>query len=498
MALTYFNEGTVTDQNETGNPYDYIWFGWSYQSTWENGLGGGVDPVYNTRWAGSTQSGIDGNRRWGLDSEDTELTENRVSMDTYLDAVEQYNQYYSDHQFKTKFFFSNGVVDNNEGTELGFQRELKNQHIRDYVSNNGNNDTYFLDYADILVYNSEGELHTVNWDDNGTPRPHQQIHPDNKMDYDENFNIIDPGSDEIDDHIGEVGALRLAKAMCWLLARASGWDGNTTSVSVSSITLSSAGNITELESGSTLQFSALVLPENATNKELDWSVVPGTGTATISVQGLLSAGTPGTVTVVATARDGSHISGSFLLSIASLDKKVTSIIISSEGGVSEVEEGEQLKLTATVYPTDASNSSVFWHVTKPANSAGMGTITNDGMFFALTEGVVDVIAIAQDSSGVNDVFTLTILGPTATGEIMDRVVTLYPNPGGGLFYLNVGGLEIDMIQVIDANGMMVLEFAPVPRTPIIEMDLSNQQVGIYLIKVKASDQFIFRKAIITR
>ena len=75
----------------------------------------------------------------------------------------------------------------------------------------------------------------------------------------------------------------------------------------------------------------------------------------------------------------------------------------------------------------------------------MGTITNDGMFFALTEGVVDVIAIAQDSSGVNDVFTLTILGPTATGEIMDRVVTLYPNPGGGLFYLNVGGLEIDMI-----------------------------------------------------
>jgi ribosomal protein S2 len=50
------------------------------------------------------------------------------------------------------------VVDDNAGTELGFQRELKNQHIREYVYSEGDDNTYFLDYADILVYNNSGAL----------------------------------------------------------------------------------------------------------------------------------------------------------------------------------------------------------------------------------------------------------------------------------------------------------------------------------------------------
>jgi hypothetical protein len=223
-------EENVDNQNATGNPYDFIWFGWSYQGTWENGLEGGVDPIYNIQWAGSTQSGPDGNQRWGLDSGDSVLTNNRVSMDSYLKSVVRFNQRFGSLGYKTKFFFSNGVVDGNEGTELGFQRELKNKHIRDYVNNFGDNNTYFLDYSDILVYNNEGELNTANWDDDGTIRPHQQIHPDNLMDYDNNFNIITPGEDAVEDHIGEVGTVRIAKAMWWLLARASGWDGGNTMI----------------------------------------------------------------------------------------------------------------------------------------------------------------------------------------------------------------------------------------------------------------------------
>ena len=205
------------------NPYDVQAFGWSFQTTWQNPPGGLVDPVYDVRWAGSSEGGLDGNKVWGLDQGDSILTGNRVCMDTYLDAMEQYIAYCELNDIPTIMLFTNGAVDGNGGTENGFQRELKNQHIRDYIS--GRQGIYFFDYADILVHNNSGELHTEDWNDGGNMRPHQQIHPDNLMDYDGSFNIISPEPDAEEDHIGDVGALRIGKAFWWLLARMAGWDG---------------------------------------------------------------------------------------------------------------------------------------------------------------------------------------------------------------------------------------------------------------------------------
>ena len=62
--------------------------------------------------------------------------------------------------------------------------------------------------------------------------------------------------------------------------------------------------------------SASVLPANATNKSVTWSVSNGTGTATIDpASGLLTAGTAGTVTVTATAKDGSAKTGTLQVTV---------------------------------------------------------------------------------------------------------------------------------------------------------------------------------------
>lgn len=206
----------IDGQSDGGNPYTVVINGWSYETTWNNTPGGGLDPVFDIHWAG------DANGRWGLDAGDQSLTGNATCMDTYLAAIETYKTYCVTNSIPTEVIFSTGPVDDNSGTESGFQRELKNAHIREYVLEDSTR--ILFDYADILVYNNAGVRYQADWNDGGTIRPHDQIHPDNQLDYDSSWNIVNE-NDADGDHIGEVGALRLAKAMWWLLARMAGWDG---------------------------------------------------------------------------------------------------------------------------------------------------------------------------------------------------------------------------------------------------------------------------------
>ena len=301
----------VAYQNDTGNPFDVMGFVWCWDMTWENPPGGTMDPVYRVRWAGSSEGSPDGNKRWGLDRGDSILTGNRVNMDTYLEGVDALIRYCGDMHFPTQWVYTTGPVDGEEenGSEMGFQREIKHDYIRSFVAADASR--ILFDYADILCWNNDGEKNMAEWNDNGEIRPHAQIHPDNLMDYDEAFNIIDMINDSDGDHIGEVGALRLAKAMWWMLARIAGWEGNGTAiVNVTAIQVTGAGGATTIEEpGGTLQLSAAVTPPDATDKTVTWSVINGTGQAGISASGLLTAVSDGTVTARATANDGSGIFG---------------------------------------------------------------------------------------------------------------------------------------------------------------------------------------------
>ena len=151
-------------------------------------------------------------------------------MDTYLNAVEQYIAHCNANGYSTKVIFTTGPVDdgyeNMAGTENGFQRELKHDYIRNYVK--ADNSRILFDYADILCWNNDGVEYNSNWNDGGTLRSHANIHPDNMMDYNASWSKI--AHTEDGDHIGEVGALRLAKAMWWMLARIAGWNGVVTKI----------------------------------------------------------------------------------------------------------------------------------------------------------------------------------------------------------------------------------------------------------------------------
>jgi uncharacterized protein YjdB len=124
-------------------------------------------------------------------------------------------------------------------------------------------------------------------------------------------------------HIDAVGALRLAKAMWWLLARIAGWDGKV-AIPVTGITVTGAGGATTISTDNgTLQLSTVVSPSNASIKSVVWSVQNGTGQASVNNKGLVTAITNGSVTVIATAQDGSNISGSNSIMISNQDIQTT-------------------------------------------------------------------------------------------------------------------------------------------------------------------------------
>ena len=72
-----------------------------------------------------------------------------------------------------------------------------------------------------------------------------------------------------------------------------------------------------------LQVSEEVVPSNATNKDVIWSVVNGTGEAVINASGLLTALDNGTVTVKATASDGSEVYGTLVITMSNQIVPVT-------------------------------------------------------------------------------------------------------------------------------------------------------------------------------
>ncbi|OME87853.1 hypothetical protein BK120_00535 [Paenibacillus sp. FSL A5-0031] len=91
-----------------------------------------------------------------------------------------------------------------------------------------------------------------------------------------------------------------------------------------SITVSSASDSLGTKGG-TLQLSAAVLPADATNKVVTWAVYEADGTtvtdkATISAIGLLTAVKDGAVKIVATAADGSAVTGSKVITISGQSK----------------------------------------------------------------------------------------------------------------------------------------------------------------------------------
>ena len=231
--------------------------------------------------------------------------------------------------------------------------------------------------------------------------------------YNTNENITD----------GQGAGLYVWDGTKWLFAGLSG----PVATPVLMISVSPSG--TSIMSGQTQPFSANVIPSNATNSNVSWSVLPGTGSGTITSTGLFTAGTAGTVTVRATATDGNNVYGEQSVTVTPAIVAVTSVSVTSTGGTS-LNAGSTLQLTATVSPSNASNKAVTWSIV----SGTAATVDQNGIVTGTGNGDVTVRATADADIGIYGEIILSvtqIIGPTiVTGNQDTYNVYCYPNNVG--------------------------------------------------------------------
>jgi hypothetical protein len=294
----------IKEYSDHNHPLNVIGFAWCWDM-----LGGTIsntiDPTFGCHWFGSSVGSPEGNISWGLDAADYTITGNSVSMDTYLNANQDYTAYCTANGYNTRVVFTTGPVDDFLG-ESGYQGHLKHEYIRNFVAINTSR--ILFDYADILCYDNNGTQSTTTWNGHTFPI----------------ITTSNRGDGSIG-HIGSAGAIRLAKAQWWMLARIAGWDGFSSIIPVTKITVSGAAGATAITTDNgTLQLSAAVLPANASNKTVTWSIADGTGKASINASGLVTAIENGTVTARATANDASGVYGTLSIDISGQTGVVTS------------------------------------------------------------------------------------------------------------------------------------------------------------------------------
>ncbi len=117
---------------------------------------------------------------------------------------------------------------------------------------------------------------------------------------------------------------------------------------VESITIN-ASNITD---GGSQQLSATILPNNASNKTVNWSV-SDTSIAEISSDGLLSPKANGTITITASSIDGSGISGEIQIDISGINSNVNGAVVNTSqellNAINSVSAGENIYIKSGSY-----------------------------------------------------------------------------------------------------------------------------------------------------
>jgi hypothetical protein len=257
-------------------------------------------------------------------------------------------------------------------------------------------------------------------------------------------------------------------------------------IPVESISISSVAGTTAITSANgKLQLSATVLPADATNKSVSWSVVNLSGMASISASGIMTAEKNGTVKAVASANEGSGIKGEFLITISNQHVLIESILVhdilknDTINGI-----GTDLLLSAIISPLDATIKDIDWSV---ENITGKAIINMNGLLTTVSPGIIKVIAKSKDESKTSVYKEYKIVIPVGNQiQIKHPEIKIFPNPTSGIIQIRIDQISFDgaYIEVRNFIGQTIEKITSFDNN--IEWSLHHYSSGIYFFSISTN------------
>lgn len=255
-----------------------------------------------------------------------------------------------------------------------------------------------------------------------------------------------------------------------------------TSISLSAVNAQSSPATSIESKASFLIITAVISPGNATDKSLSWSFT-GDGKATLEAQSSttakLTAIQCGTVTVRATANDGSDVYGEMVVAINN-QTPVTAVTVTGTDGATAIStKGGTLQMLAEIAPDTACIKDVTWSVDK----AAIATISETGLLTAVANGTVVVTARATDGSYKSGTATITISNQTSSiSDFGTGSIELIPNPAND--YIRILSEQRAVVTITNIVGSVVL---CTETDPNVDFSISNLKAGVYIVNIKSGD-----------
>ena len=181
-------------------------------------------------------------------------------------------------------------------------------------------------------------------------------------------------------------------------------------VAVSGVNLSQTSLTLYTDTGATSStLVATVLPENATNKAVNWES-SNTSVATVD-DGVVTSVGSGTATITVTTVDGGYTATCTVTVVPYIH--VSSVTLDKESASTTV--GNAVALTATVLPADAVNKNLTWS----SNNTSVATV-NNGSVTAVGVGQATITVTSLDNPNAKDTFILTVNPTPAESISLDK------------------------------------------------------------------------------